>query len=366
MGSEPLRQLANSLYYAPLPALAIDREGQVEDYNLALEVLVGEDLNGCRNLPLSDLMQTLGGRVIEGEFVPQAGAMECLFDSEDLGLVRLTPSVVFCQEETSGESLGRVVTWTVAAPDGGDRFHDRYRAVLDHQLTWDTYAWSYDRILTLMPYYQETVARHLEAMRAAGSGPVLDLGAGTGNLVERLIAEGRIVTAIDNSRPMLDKLRAKPALATAVTTGSLNIIEANAETLPMVGDGTFAGVNILLTLFDMQAPDAGLETAVRLLRPGGILAITELRRDFRLDPILEQCEHHLKRLGCYKELEADLRRVARSNRELAPGSRSHLRAENVFDRLARARFEELRLIDSHFGQCATVIGCKPDLPKSPR
>ena len=55
-----------------------------------------------------------------------------------------------------------------------------------------------------------TVAAVVELVRAAGGGPVLELGVGTGRLALPLAAAGLDVTGIDVSAAMLDRLRAKP------------------------------------------------------------------------------------------------------------------------------------------------------------
>src|SRR5262249_20799009 len=242
--------------------------------------------------------------------------------------------------------------------DGKDWFHKKYRERRDHQLTWDIYASSYDRILNLMPYYREVVDRHRAALTATAPGPLADLGAGTGNLAEVLISTGRPVTVVDNSRAMLDKLRSKSALAAEIGK-RLTVIEASAECLPMITAASFAGVSILLALFDMRAPEQALDTAVRILRPGGTLVVTELKRCFQLAPILKECERHLRAIGRYDELAEDLHRVIKSNRQLAPGSLSRFRAESVLESLTAHGFHDLSLVDSHFGQCSTVTGGKP-------
>jgi ubiquinone/menaquinone biosynthesis C-methylase UbiE len=184
------------------------------------------------------------------------------------------------------------------------------------------------------------------------------LGAGTGNLAEVLVKTGCQVTAVDNSRAMLDKLRSKPALAAEIGK-RLTVIEDSAEFLPMISDASFAGVSILLALFDMRAPEQALDTAVRILQPGGTLVITELKQCFQLKPILAQCKRRLRAIGRYDELSEDLERVIKSNKELAPGSLSRLRAENILELLRARGFQGLTLVDSHFGQCATIAGQKP-------
>jgi ubiquinone/menaquinone biosynthesis C-methylase UbiE len=237
-------------------------------------------------------------------------------------------------------------------------FYKKYRWRLDDHLVWDAFALSFDRILNLMPHYREVVERHGAALATTAPGPVADLAAGTGNLAELLIGMGRTITAVDNSRAMLDKLRSKSALAAEIG-GRLTLIEANAEFLPMIAGASFVGVSILLALFNTREPERGLDTAVRILQPGGTLIVTDLKQCFRLEPILEECGRHLRAIGRYDELAEDLDRVIMSNHQLAPGSLSPFRAESVLESLAARGFRDLSFIDSHFGQCATITGRKP-------
>jgi ubiquinone/menaquinone biosynthesis C-methylase UbiE len=357
----PLQQLAYGLYYAPQPALTVDTEDRVLDYNLALDVLAGDVLNGHRDLQLDDWVQELARHVTQGTLLPGTNGStrtECTLKVEGLGSVDLVGTQIVCDDPATSETIGRIVTWEVIAADGKDWFHKKYRERRDQQLTWDIYASSYDRVLNLMPYYREVVDRHRVALTPTAPGPLADLGAGTGNLAEVLISTGRPVTVVDNSRAMLDKLRSKSVLAAEIGK-RLTVIEASAECLPMIADGTFAGVSILLALFDMRAPEQGLDTAVRILRPGGTLVVTELKRGFQLAPILNECKRHLRAIGRYDELAEDLHRVIKSNRQLAPGSLSRFRAESVLESLTHLGFHDLSLVDSHFGQCATVTGRKP-------
>lgn len=361
MDCTPLQQLACCLYYAPLPALTLDAEGRVLDYNLALDVLAGDELNGRGYLSLDGLVQRLAPRVTQGTLFPGANGSartKCTLNAEGLGSVHLTGAQTVCHDPATSKMIGRIVSWEVIPADGEDWFHKKYRERLDHQLTWDTYASSYDRVLNLMPYYREVLERHRAALAATAPGPLADLGTGTGNLAEVLITTGRQVTVVDISRAMLDKLRSKPALAAEIGK-RLTVIEASAEFLPMIADAAFAGVSILLALFDMRAPEQGLDTAVRILQPGGTLVVTELKQGFQLDRILDECDRHLRAIGRYDELAEDLHRVVKSNRQLAPGSFSRFRAESVLESLTARGFYDLSLVDSHFGQCATVTGLKP-------
>ena len=357
-----IEQLAYGLYYAPQPTLTVDTEDRVLDCNLALDVLAGDLLNGHRDLQLDSWVQQLARHVTQGTLLPETNGSaqtKCTLNVEGLGSVHLVGTQIVCGDRASNKTIGRIVTWEVIAADGKDWFHKKYRERRDQQFTWDIYASSYDRVLNLMPYYREVVDRHRVALTATAPGPLVDLGAGTGNLAEvLLISTDRPVTAVDNSRAMLDKLRSKSALSAEIGK-RLTVIEASAESLPIIGDGAYAGVSILLALFDMRAPEQGLDTAVRILRPGGTLVVTELKRRFQLAPILEECKRHLRAIGKYDELAEDLHRIIKSNRQLAPGSLSRFRAESVLESLTARGFHDLSLVDSHFGQCATVTGRKP-------
>jgi ubiquinone/menaquinone biosynthesis C-methylase UbiE len=357
-----LQRMASALYYGSIPALTVDAYGYVADYNLALEAVFGDVLSGRRYSPLRELLELLSSRVTRGTIIvgddDYQTKTECYFDSPQLGQVFLTSSVMVCHDPLTSAKMGEVLFWDVVRAPGNDSFHELYRSKLDHQLIWDTYAWSYDRVLPLIPYYQDVLARHAAVLTSSFDGPVIDLGAGTGNLAELLIFAGRSVTAVDSSRAMLEKLRSKQALVAVLGT-RLTMIETSAEALPMIDDQSYSGVSLQLALFDMPRPELALRGAVRLLRPGGSMIVTDLKRSFKLEPLLEECERQLRYLGLYESLADDLHRVVRSNRDLAPGSQSNFRIENVFDLLAAEGFQGLSMKDSHLGQCATVAGQKP-------
>ena len=356
-----LEQFVRTLYYAPLPAMAIDGDGKVADYNLALEALVGDQLSGSRYLPVSTLGARLKPRILNGSFFPgnegPSSQPQCTFASDGFGEVQLNLKTIVCHDPITSGPYAKFFLWDVLVPSCEHAFHEKYRRKLDHQLIWDTYAWSYDRVLPVMPYYVEVLDRHTRVLTGALDGQVMDLGAGTGNLIERVLAAGRQVTAVDNSRAMLDKLRVKPPVR-AELRKRLLVIEARAEYLPMVADQSHAAVSLQLALFDMYNPERGLETAVRVLRPGGSIVITDLKRSFRLEPLLKECKARLRTLGLYKERADDLKRVVKSNRDLAPGSRSRFRIEDTLEFLKTRKFQDLSIEDSHLGQCATVRGRK--------
>src|SRR6185369_2568810 len=83
------------------------------------------------------------------------------------------------------------------------------RCIPADEQVWASYAESYDHILPILPFYQEAVRRHVEALSGARIRSVIDVGAGTGNVAVHLASRGVNVTAMDVSGAMLDRLRGK-------------------------------------------------------------------------------------------------------------------------------------------------------------
>jgi len=96
---------------------------------------------------------------------------------------------------------------------------------------------------------------------------VLDVGCGTGDLSIELFEKtaGR-VTGIDFCRPMLKLAKAKaPRIA---------FIEGDALRLPFA-DASFEGLTIGFALRNLASVEEGLGELLRVLKPGGVVAILE-------------------------------------------------------------------------------------------
>lgn len=360
-----LQDLADAVFHGPIPALTLAGDRRIVDYNIALECLFADALSGLRGAYSEALRTAVSPYVVDGAFLAPAAeptngdpATTCTVSSREFGTIVLERHAVDHHRADGATSNGQIVFWKPTAFPESEVFRARYRSLLDHQLTWATYAWSYDRILPLMPYYQEVLRRHREVLCGATPGVVIDLGAGTGNLISQLVETGMSVIAVDSSRAMLDRLRSKPALARELGR-RVRLIEASATALPMVESDSCSAASILLALYDMERPHAALDEAIRILRPGGILVVTEPKIAFELTPILEACREQLARLNVEDALADDFRRVVEANRSLDPAPRAPLRAETVHRVLTDRGFTDMRVVDSHFGQCATVCGRKP-------
>jgi SAM-dependent methyltransferase len=106
-------------------------------------------------------------------------------------------------------------------------------------------------------------------MLSADARDVADVGAGTGKLTSGLVAEGRVLTAIDPDPQMLARLSERlPGIPTLVGTG---------EDLPLP-DASMDAVVFGQAWHWVDPPRASAEVA-RVLRPGGTLGLIWNIRD---------------------------------------------------------------------------------------
>jgi ubiquinone/menaquinone biosynthesis C-methylase UbiE len=102
----------------------------------------------------------------------------------------------------------------------------------------------------------------------------LDIGCGTGFLCLELCARGHRVTGVDFAPAMLTIARAKAGERGA----SVRFEEADAEALPF----TAASFDLVVSrhlLWTLPHPEAAIDEWVRVLRPGGRLAVVDSQAD---------------------------------------------------------------------------------------
>ena len=111
---------------------------------------------------------------------------------------------------------------------------------------------------------------------SAEAGPILDLCTGTGDLALAYdrAAKGSVpIVGADFCHEMLVRAVEK----TSGTGGRIRFVEADAQQLPFP-TGTFQIVSISFGLRNVTDPDRGLAEMVRVLKPGGRVAILEFSK----------------------------------------------------------------------------------------
>ncbi|WP_295492532.1 metalloregulator ArsR/SmtB family transcription factor [Sphingorhabdus sp. EL138] len=132
----------------------------------------------------------------------------------------------------------------------------------------------WDSLRSLHIADSEVEARLAQVLQSAPLGQVLDVGTGTGRIVELFAADSSRLVAIDSSPEMLRLARAKIANLHPETARKIEIKLGDFNMLP-VGDGEFDTVIFHQVLHYAQHPEAVIAEAIRTLAPGGRLVIVD-------------------------------------------------------------------------------------------
>ena len=384
--------LPKGFFYAHTPMAILDQSGNVMEFNAACRELMGKDIAGCKGYSYRHLTAQLGSK-IEGElFSPQGttfshlyrpkvkdlnlsvddfdvSVSQCRYHSQKFGTIQFQTLEIPCIDTESGQCIGSILNIEILEMERQGIFYQSLKKRWTHEIMWEVYATSYDLILLELPFYQEVVGRHCAAMRSEEIERVLDIGAGTGNVAIPLVKLGKQVTAVDIGRAMLEKLYSK---LNRVPAANIKIVEDTAERLPHLEDNSFDGVTALLAFFDMNDPLAALQEAERLLKPGGIIVVTEPKKCFDVDKLMAKAEQLLREKGILDSLAEDWQRIQMvapiinqtiqdiQSSQTSSESRSSWHAEAILDYLRDRGFVNLSIKDSHYGNCATLIGRKLD------
>jgi ubiquinone/menaquinone biosynthesis C-methylase UbiE len=123
----------------------------------------------------------------------------------------------------------------------------------------------------------------------AGKGPLdaLDVGCGTGFLALELAARGHRVTGVDFAPAMIAQARDKAAAQGL----PIRFEEADAEALPFPA-GSFDLVVSRHLLWTLPHPEMAIDEWIRVLRPGGRLAVIDGKADPAASAALPQQNAH--------------------------------------------------------------------------
>jgi ubiquinone/menaquinone biosynthesis C-methylase UbiE/DNA-binding transcriptional ArsR family regulator len=149
---------------------------------------------------------------------------------------------------------------------------------------------SWDRIRSLYVDDREVEAALAKLLPDGTIPALLDIGTGTGRVLECLA--GRIArgTGVDSSRDMLAVARARLA---AARLSHCQVRQADMYALPMTAE-TFDAVTLHLVLHYADRPAAAIAEAARVLKPGGRLIVVDFA-PHQVESLREQHAH--RRLG---------------------------------------------------------------------
>jgi ubiquinone/menaquinone biosynthesis C-methylase UbiE len=111
-------------------------------------------------------------------------------------------------------------------------------------------------------------------MLTAPLGRVLDVGTGTGRMIELFAEDSARFVALDNSTEMLRLARAKLSRLNDEAAGKVDIMLGDFNALPL-GDEAFDTVIFHQVLHYAQHPEGVIAEAARVIAPGGRLVIVD-------------------------------------------------------------------------------------------
>lgn len=122
--------------------------------------------------------------------------------------------------------------------------------------------------------WRRLVVKTLSATLSNREAHILDVACGTGDLSLTLSANGQArIVGIDFCRPMLDIAASKASRSRSLVP----FVEGDALDLPF-GDRSFEAVTIAFGLRNLANVEAGIEELLRILKPGGRVAVLEFSK----------------------------------------------------------------------------------------
>jgi ubiquinone/menaquinone biosynthesis C-methylase UbiE len=134
----------------------------------------------------------------------------------------------------------------------------------------------YDRGIALLSLGQsQKVKKRIVAENINPGSEVLDIGCGTGTAAILAARAGAQVTGFDISMPMLAVAREK--IAAVSLAGRIELIEMGISGMDRFTDGSFDVVMSMLIFSELSSDEQAytLDHAFRILRPGGLLVVTD-------------------------------------------------------------------------------------------
>jgi ubiquinone/menaquinone biosynthesis C-methylase UbiE len=285
---EVMRDEKRAVFDLVGPAYILDRAYHFLDWNTAFELLVARPLQLRRGTHVIEFLDKLNNRdeVFQRSNTVFLPGQDPLVDEE----------VLRYQSNKYGEITFHKLASQIPNLEGGSKAWSVQLNVVgvemnQHQLwqdiaadlrkhaVWSKYADSYDKVISRFTAYQRLV--NLLVSLVGSSLRCADLGAGTGNVTMRLLADQngrssgqRTVLAVEKNDSMLECLQRKLDLQPTLKRRTL-LYKGDITTVLREQDSEGLDACVMLNvLFALENPSEALQEVFRVLKKGGILALS--------------------------------------------------------------------------------------------
>jgi ubiquinone/menaquinone biosynthesis C-methylase UbiE len=290
------------------PFYVLDNNYYFLDWNPAFDMLVAKPLGLARADHCVDFIKRLENcddvverskNVFSPGKDPLVDTEELRFQSPTYGLIRFRKIAALINDQ-KGNPLSWTVNLNIASAEKEVELWRDLEQTLQEVVNWSRYAVSYDKLLFPFTDYNALVDLVISQL---GEAPLcVDLGAGTGNATLQLLQThpSRQVWAIESNEMMLQYLRQKVgAHVDRLTAIKDDVVRLGA--LRYQNDYFDAAIMINV-LYAVQDPLECLRQACRVLKPGGVLALSTPHRDTDVKKVLTKLRGVLQSKGLFDSL----------------------------------------------------------------
>ena len=346
-----------------VPAYLLDKNYRIIDWNLAFSLAFDRTMDGRRGLSITEWVYFLDNydEVLkngaasfgDAEALPRIHVEDIAYTSPRFGRISAIKRAYQVPDDKS-ETIGWLVTLEVQFVDAATtrRFKHELFEALRRDLTWSEYALSYDRVLLSAAVYCELLDHILgervpaSCRKAAGaitplrrSSRVIDIGAGTGNLSEKLASQrrGHMIFAVENNRLMLDLLRDKCRAYLRQDDAGPGVLAIKQDVNTLFGfpEESFDYAILNNVAYSLEDPLPCFRQVCRLLRVDGEIRVSGPQKTTNLDRLFERIAADLRKAGVMSDLQVDYDRVASINRSVLSESLYRWNTDDM-QRLLRA------------------------------
>lgn len=361
-----LRDLGSVMYQAPrytTPTYFLDTHLAVVAWNVAFELIFRRILPAIRRRHVNYFIIELANqtevfeharefteKVKEGH-LPLVDLEPLVYESPDYGKMEF---IKVATQLTDADA--NLKAWSVALlPKKLDwkLFQRDLEERLSEDRMWGLYAVSYDALLRGFKPYEDLIQDVISGI-PSGTTRVLELGAGTGNVTEKLLLRNYQVMAVENNPFMLEKMAEKRL----GSNRNLTVLTESVENTEFDGQQDFDAVVAVNVAYALDDPLGCFRKVAEALKKGGVFTMSTTHSNTNLDALLEGIRDDLRSKGKFESCREHYDRLVSVNRAIERTIARRYSMEQYKEWLVETGFEIVRSEPTYFDAVEMIHACK--------